>query len=135
VSYLLDTNIVSAIVNKNERLTEKLLEVDVRGEEVFISCITYYEVKRGLLAVNATRKLSIFNEFCLGVTVLFLDDLEIIERACEIHADLKGRGGTIQDADILIAATAITRGLVLVSNDSDMLRVPGVPVENWLLGG
>ena len=135
MSYLLDTNIVSAIVNKNERLTEKLLEVDVRGEEVFISCITYYEVKRGLLAVNATRKLSIFNEFCLGVTVLFLDDLEIIERACEIHADLKGRGGTIQDADILIAATAITRGLVLVSNDSDMLRVPGVPVENWLLGG
>jgi tRNA(fMet)-specific endonuclease VapC len=135
VSYLLDTNIVSAIVNKNERLAEKLLEVDVRGEEVFISCITYYEVKRGLLAVNATRKLSIFNEFCLGVTVLFLDDLEIIERACEIHADLKGRGRPIQDADILIAATAITRGLVLVSNDSDMLMVPGVPVENWLLGG
>ncbi len=82
----------------------------------------------------ATRKLSIFNEFCLGVPVLFLDDLEIIERACEIHADLKRRGRPIQDADILIAATAIARGLVLVSNDSDMLRVPGVPVENWLLG-
>ncbi len=52
MSYLLDTNIVSAIVNKNDRLADKLLEVDVRGEEVFISCITYYEVKRGLLAGN-----------------------------------------------------------------------------------
>lgn len=135
MGYLLDTNIISAQLKRNEIIQEKLRRVELQGEEVFISCVSYYEVKRGLLYVNATRQLSEFNEFCQEVTVLYLDDLEIIERACEIHADLKRRGRPIQDADILIAATAITRGLVLVSNDSDMLRVPGVPVENWLLGG
>lgn len=132
MGYLLDTNIVSAIVNNDRRIRQKLWEVDVQEEDLFISCITYYEVKRGLLAVNATRKLTTFNEFCRDITILFLDDLEILERASTIHADLTRRGRPIQDADILIAATAITRGLILVSNDSDMLRVPGVTVENWM---
>ncbi|WP_026098760.1 type II toxin-antitoxin system VapC family toxin [Kamptonema formosum] len=133
MGYLLDTNIISAQLKKNEIIREKLRRVELQGEEVFISCVSYYEVKRGLLSAGATRQMSEFDRFCRRVTLLFLDDLEIIERACEIHADLKRRGRPIQDADILIAATAITRGLVLVSNDSDMLRVPGVPVENWLL--
>ena len=97
-----------------------------------MSCITYYEVKRGLLAVNATRKISDFLVLCQEAQVLLLDDLEIIERASEIYADLKRKGRQIQDADILIAATAIAQGLILVSDDSDMLRVQGLTVENWL---
>jgi len=132
MTYLLDTNIVTAIVKKNERIDKKIREVELQEEELFISCITYYEVKRGLLAVNATRQLSSFNDFCQEVTVVFLDSLEIIERASTIYADLKQRGRLIQDADILIAATAITNELILVSNDSDMLRIPGLTVENWL---
>jgi len=46
--------------------------------------------------------------------------------------DLQRRGLTIQEQDILIAATAITRGLILVSNDSDLLRVQGLNLENWV---
>lgn len=56
----------------------------------------------------------------------------MIEKACEIQVSLKKRGISLEDADILIAATAITRGLILVSNDSDMQRVDGISVENWL---
>ena len=132
MGYLLDTNIVSAIINRNQRLSAKSIELNNIGESLFISCITYYEAKRGLLAVNATRKMSIFSDFCASVEILFLDDMAIIETASRIHADLKQRGRPIQDADILIASTAITRGLILVSNDSDMQRVPGVTLENWL---
>jgi len=66
------------------------------------------------------------------VTVLFLDDMEIVERASAIHAALKRRGTPIGDVDILIAATAIARDLTLVSHDSDMLRVPGLKLEDWL---
>lgn len=132
MTYLLDTNIVSYILKRNATVDKKLLEVNSRGEEVFISCITYYEVKRGLLAVNATKQLAEFNQFVRKYGVLFLDDIEIIEKACEIHADLKKKGTPIQDADILIAATAITRGLILVSNDCDLLRIDGITVEKWL---
>ncbi|PMB46693.1 VapC toxin family PIN domain ribonuclease [Fischerella thermalis CCMEE 5205] len=132
MTYLLDTNIVTYVLKRSATVDKKLRDVRTLGQEVFISCITFYEIKRGLLAVNATRQLSEFNRFCRNYKVLLLDDIETIEKACEIHADLKNKGTLIQEADILIAATAITRGLILVSNDSDMLRVPEISLENWL---
>jgi tRNA(fMet)-specific endonuclease VapC len=131
VSYLLDSNIVSYILKKNATVDQRFREVRRLRQDVFISCITYYEVKRGLLAINATRQLAEFQNFCQIYQVLLIDDLEIIERACEIHLDLQRRGLTIQEQDIFIAATAITRGLILVSNDSDLLRVQGINLENW----
>lgn len=131
MTYLLDTNIITAILKRNEKIVQKLEAVGSQGQQVYISCITYYEVKRGLLYVNATRQLSEFEGLCRRIPIILLDDLEILERAAEIHADLKLRGTPIQEADIFIAATAITRGLILVSHDSDMLRVRGVTVENW----
>ena len=130
MNYLLDTNIVSYILKNNPSVNSKLQQVTRQGDEVFISCITYYEVKRGLLALNATRQLTDFHQLCIDYDVLYLDDIEIIETACRIHADLKTKGTPIQDADVLIAATAITRGLILVSNDSDMIRVEGIDWEN-----
>ena len=130
MTYLLDTNIVSYILRRNTTVGRKLRDVNRSGEEVFISCITYYELKRGLLYANATRQLAEFNQFYSKYEVLFLDDIEIIEKTCEIHVDLKRRSLTIQEQDIFIAATAITRGLILVSNDSDLLRVQGINLEN-----
>ncbi|MFB2834012.1 type II toxin-antitoxin system VapC family toxin [Floridanema evergladense] len=132
MGYLFDTNIVSGIVNREQKISVKFGKLKLQGEDLFISCITYYEIKRGLLAVSATRKLTTFNEFCQDMTILLLDELEIIEAAAEIHTDLTKRGMPLPDADILIAATAITRGLILVSNDSDMLRIPGITIENWM---
>lgn len=131
MTYLLDTNIVSYILRKNTIVDNRLQEVTRLGEEVFISCISYYEVKRGLIAASATRQLVEFDIFFRKYEVLFLDDIEIIENACKIQVDLKTRGHRLEDADILIAATAITRGLILVSNDSDLLRVQGLNLENW----
>ncbi len=84
------------------------------------------------MALNATRQLADFHQLCIDYDVLYLYNIEIIETACRIHADLKTKGTPIQDADFLIAATAITRGLILVSNDSDMRRVKGIRLENWV---
>nr|WP_293107530.1 hypothetical protein [Okeania sp. SIO2F4] len=45
---------------------------------------------------------------------------------------MRRKGRLIQDADILIVATTIIHNLTLVSNDSDMSRVEGINLENWL---
>jgi tRNA(fMet)-specific endonuclease VapC len=84
------------------------------------------------LYAKATKQLSDFDELHKTYKVVLLDDLQIIEKASEIHTDLRHKGTPIQDADVLIAATAIVKSLILVSNDSDMLRVVGVTVEDWL---
>jgi tRNA(fMet)-specific endonuclease VapC len=132
MGYLLDTNIVSASLKQNVKINAKLEEVSRLELDIFISGITYYEIQRGLLRSNATKKLAWFQQFCQDYPILFLNDLRIFEKASEIHADLTNRGKIIQDADILIAATAIIHNLILVSHDSDLARVKYLQLENWL---
>lgn len=132
MGYLLDTNIVTAIIKQNQKATNQLEMLNRQNEEVFISAMTYYEIERGLLAVKAVRKLSNFEKWVKKYPVLLLDDMAIFHKASEIHADLKQRGLPIQDADIFIAATAIFNDLILVSHDSDLSRITGLKLENWL---
>lgn len=132
MGYLLDTNIVSASLKQNQKINSKLSEIGFLNIDIVISAVTYYEIKRGLLKTNATRQLGLFETFCQDYSVLLLDNLEIFEKASEIHADLVKRGKIIQDADILIASTAIIHNLTLVSHDSDLTRVKDLHLENWL---
>lgn len=80
--------------------------LDVLAENVFVAGMTYYEIKRGLIANGATRQLNDFQDLCEKYQVI-VGDLAIFERAAQIHANLKRKGTPMEDADILIAATAI----------------------------
>ncbi len=132
MTYLLDTNIVTAIIKREPKITTKLEIVNRYNQKLFISGMTYYEIKRGLLAIKATRKLIDFEKLSHEYKILLLDDMAIFQKASEIYADLKQRGLPIQDADIFIAATAIIHNLILVSHDSDLLRIKDLQLENWL---
>ncbi|MBD2571013.1 type II toxin-antitoxin system VapC family toxin [Anabaena lutea] len=132
MTYLLDTNIVSLAMKNNLKIKGRLEQLQSQRELVCISCITYFEVKRGLFAVKATKQLTRFDEFCQDYQIIFINDLAILEKAAEIHANLRLRGLPIQTEDILIAATAIIKSFILVSNDSDLLRVQELSLENWL---
>jgi len=131
MSYLLDTNIVSLAIKKNRQITERLEATKAQRKNISISCITYFEIRRGFLAADALQQRERFNKFCQNHSIILLDDLAILEKAAEIHANLRLRGLPIQTEDILIAATAIVKGLIVVSNDSDLLRVEGISLENW----
>lgn len=133
MGYLLDTNIVSASLKQNLQINLKLAEIGRLKIDIFISTMTYYEIQRGLLKTNATKKMALFQLFCQDYPILFLDDLTIFQKASKIHADLTKRGKIIQDAYILIAATAIINNLTLISHDSDLTRVKDLHLENWLI--
>ena len=87
---------------------------------------------RGLNAKRATEQLAKFEILCASMQILPLTDAIII-RAAGIYADLYQRGQLVGDADILIAATAIEHGLVLVTNNENHhSRIAGLTIENWL---
>ena len=132
MSYLLDTNIVSLIIKRDLKVYQKIEDVKAQRKSIFISCITYFEIKRGFLAVAAPKQRERFNQLCQDYQIILLDDLAILEKAAEIHAHLRLRGLPIQTEDILIAATAIVKSLIVVSNDGDLLRVEGLSLENWV---
>ena len=55
-----------------------------------------------------------------------------IVRAADIYADLYRRGQLISDADILLAATALTHGTILVTeNPAHFSRVPELRIQSW----
>lgn len=132
MTYVLDTNIITAILKGNERIKQIAQRVMLEGEEIFINVISYYEIKRGLLAINATAQLSKFESLCRKFGLVLLDTRDIFDIASEIYADLKGNGQLIGDADILIASMVRYKKFVLVSNDTDFNRIKGLEIENWL---
>lgn len=56
MTYVLDTNILTPILKedeRNERIKQKVQKLTLEGKVILINGISYYEIKRGLLAVNA----------------------------------------------------------------------------------
>jgi len=132
MTYVLDTNIITAILKGNEEVKKRAQEVIVEGEEIFINGISYYEIKRGLLAANATAQLNKFGLLCKIFGLILLNTQYIFDEAAEIYANLKKKGKLIEDADILIASIVKTENFILVSDDTHFHRIQGMRIENWL---
>ena len=129
---LIDTDTLPAILRRNTVVTARAQAyLRVHGRFTF-STITRYEVLRGLKAKNATSQQAAFNRFCAANTILPLNDA-IIVQAADIYADLYLHGALIGDADILIAATALIGGYVLITNNERHFgRITGLNIQNWL---
>ena len=130
--FILDTNIVTAIIKNDKSVTAKLIEVQESDLDVTLNAITYYEIKRGLEDIRRVEKIEEFESICRDLGILFIDEKDILDHASYLWADLKHKGQLIEDADILIASIAAVKGYILVSDDTDFERVPGLIVENWL---
>ena len=130
--YIIDTNIITAIMKNNEKVKRRVQEAILTGDDVFINGISYYEIKRGLLAKDARKQSLFFDKLCKEYGLILLDNQSIFDRAAEIYAELQQKGELIEDADILIASIADTRNFTLVSDDSDFDKIQGLRVENWL---
>jgi tRNA(fMet)-specific endonuclease VapC len=130
--YILDTNIITAFLKDNQKVKQRVQEVTVQGNEIFINGISYYEIKRGLLASNATRQLGLFELLCKTFGILLLNNLSIFDGASDLYANLQQKGMLIGDADILIASLTKIQNFILVTDDSHFQRVQGLRTENWL---
>ena len=60
----------------------------------------------------------------------------VLEAAADAYAQMKRaaerKGTPLDENDLWIAATAMSLGAVLVTDDSDFHRLPGLKVENWI---
>ncbi len=56
-------------------------------------------------------------------------DNNVILKYCELYTMLKEKGQIIPDADLLIATTAVSNKLVLVTKDKDFERLKEYDIE------
>lgn len=131
-TFTLDTNIVTYLL-KGIKSIDALLKAELRkGNTIVINPITYYEVCRGLISINAESKLQTFKEMCelFGIIKLTTEDLDI---ASNIYSILKTSGQLVEDADILIASMCIRNKITLVTNNQKHFsRIEGLNAVNWI---
>lgn len=128
---LLDTNILSYFLRGNIPVTTRLKQYSQRYDRLTFSILSYYEIKSGLLYRDARNILSQFEELATESEILHLS-LQTINIASEIYGSLRTRGIPTPPMDLLIAATAIEYGsIIITANIRDFENIRGLTYENW----
>ena len=132
MKYLLDTNICIYSIKKRPRtVIEHLIQKSVGM--VGISSITLAELEYGIAkSEHKQQNAEALEIFLSAIEIFSFDDLAA-EAYGKIRINLERAGTPIGAMDYLIAAHAISRGAVLVTNNiKEFNRIDNLKLENWL---
>ncbi len=130
--YLLDTNICIYIINNRpKQVVEHIKKLKIH--QVKLSAISLAELEYGVSKSQAREK----NRRALIDFATAFDIVEFNDSDAEVfgivRAGLERKGQVIGAYDMQIAAQAITRGLILVTNNTaEFIRIPNLKLENWV---
>ena len=128
MKYLADTNILSELARREPDPGVQAWADSLPA--VFLSAITVEEILFGLTKKPNPRVQAWFEGFLANLCEV----LPVCERVARPAAELRGRfaaqGITRTQADMLIAATALTHNLILVTRNVDDFKDCGVQVLN-----
>lgn len=129
---LLDTDILSEVLKqKDARVVRRASEYLAEHGQFAISAMTRYEVVRGLKDKDATAQVARFETFCRHSIVYAITDA-ILDRTSDLWVVGRRQGHPHRDADLIIAATALMHGRVLVTGNRDHFAwVPDLTIMDW----
>lgn len=129
--YLLDSNVCVALMRRSSaRVIEQFLKH--RLSDVAVSSIVAAELIVGAYLSQAReRNLEVTRNF-LASFLEYSFDRDCVEHYGALRAHLTRAGQLIGPNDLLIAATALAHGAILVThNVAEFSRVPGLLIEDW----
>lgn len=126
---ILDTTFVIDLFRKDKSAVDKARELDSRGEALFTTAVTIFELWQGLGAKKEKKKENLA-QFVEAFGLLNFDP-ESAKHAGEIHAELKSRGLPIDAGDSMIAGMALHLSQPLLTRDKHFSRVKGIRIETY----
>jgi tRNA(fMet)-specific endonuclease VapC len=128
--YVLDTNTLIYFFKGMGHVSERLYQT--APKEIGIPAIVLYEIEVGLAKSNApAKRRQQLNELLAVIPLLPFGEAEA-RHAAVIRANLERVGLPIGAYDVLIAATAVAHGAVLVThNQQEFGRVKGLSLVDW----
>ena len=130
MTYFLDSNAIIDLLNGNSNVLAEFKNAFVSAS-VRIPDIVYYEVLRGFEYSDSKNKKNSFEIFAKRCGIEYMD-LNTLQEAARQYADLRKNGITIDDDDILIGSLAISRGAVVVTNNTKHFsKLKGIQLVNW----
>lgn len=131
--YVLDTNAVSALMKGDRVVADRLKKVP--KSDIHVPQPVLAEIAYGIARLPRSKRRDALQErFDLVREEIQRIDWsdEVSDRFGAIKAALEKKGKRIEDFDAAIAAHAAAPGATLVTaNTDDMVRVPGLLVEDW----
>ena len=128
--YLLDTDMFSFVVDGRHPEVRRM--VAEKRSEVSISTLTLAEAMFGAKRKRSQRLESLIEMFREMFPVVPWTE-DVASAYADIRTSLEDSGTPIGDMDMLIAASAIAGGFVLVTNNvRHFQRINGLAVENWV---
>lgn len=133
MTYVLDTNVVSALMKGDEAVVDRL--ASHVPADVTIPAPVIAEIAYGIERLPRSRRRRLlqarFDLVCSEIPRTEWTDA-VSHAYGRIKAMLERRGTRIEDFDAAIAAHALAFGSTLVTaNLEHMIRVPGLKVEDW----
>jgi tRNA(fMet)-specific endonuclease VapC len=126
---MLDTDTVSLMVRKNSSVIDNLIKHE--NDEICISAITYAELCYGLEKKGSDRLFNEVSSIMGKFTIVDFDNSQS-ELYGKIRLRLEKSGTPLGDMDMLIAASAMAAGAILVShNIRHFSKIKGLKVEDW----
>ncbi|HEX9158932.1 MAG TPA: PIN domain-containing protein [Rhizomicrobium sp.] len=131
MKYLLDTNVLSDFVRGEHSVRERIKRQSPSA--LAISVVTELEVEYGLARAPQLRKhVAAAMRALINATTVVPFEREDARVAAPLRASLAASGISIGAYDLLLAASALRRDLVLVThNVREFARVGGLGLEDW----
>lgn len=128
---LIDTNICIAYLHGDRNVTRKLLRAD-ETDHVMIPGMVEGELFYGVEKSGRKEENREKTEQLLALIPVCHADDAVMKKFGELKAALEKEGNRVDDADVLIAATALCADATLVSgNVRHFRRFKGLKLENW----
>jgi len=128
--YMLDTDTVSFFMKDNPKEV-RIKVAKHKKDEFCISAITYAELMFGLKRKYSKQLDFWLNEVLNMFNVIAFDDVSSVIYG-DIRTALEKSGNPLDNMDMLIAASALAHGAVLVShNTKHFSKIKNLNVEDW----
>lgn len=133
MTYVLDTNAVSALMKGSAPVVERLARTE--PADVSVPHPVLAEIAYGIERLPRSRRRAALQERfeLLSSELPRAEWTDAVSQAFgQIKAGLERRGARIEDFDAAIAAHAVAVGATLVTADRDhMARIAGLRIEDW----
>jgi predicted nucleic acid-binding protein len=131
MSLLLDTDICSAYLKKDQKVVGKVM---LHFGGLHVSVVTVGELLTWAQRASAPASRLQGVRDLLKASAIHEVDLTVAEKFGELRATLLDRGITTGEMDLLNASVALVHNLTMVThNTSHYANIPGLTLDDWLI--
>ena len=135
MNYLLDTCVISEMVKSSPNSGVIMWLEGIPSEKLFLCSLTIGEIRKGLTNLPRSKKKERLTNWLEALLDNYHDriypiDIAVAENWGVIQGKAEKEGKPMSSIDSLLAATAYTHNLTLVTRNVDDFRASNLPIVN-----